>query len=400
MTHADTVSALAAFAERGAGTDAERRAALWAAARLRACGREVLTETFWCRPNWALAQAWHVALGLAGSLLGVHSPRVGAALILVALIAVVADAVFAVSPGRWLSPERASQNVIGLPPAATRDRLVALILTANLDAGRAGLVYRDSLRRPAARARALLGRPTPGWTGWLALLLGWLLAVAIVRFEGAGGTLLGAVQLIPTIALVMFAAGLLDLAGAAFAPAAADNASGVAAVLEIARALDAEPLGHAAVHIVLTGAGDVAGLGLRDYLRGRRRSLRADNTVVVGLAACGAGAPRYWHSDGQLVAQSFFRGMRDLCRETAAELPDLGLEPHRGRGATPALAARLAGIPAISLGALQADGLAPRSHQRGDVPGAVDPDAIDRAVEIGLLLADGIDGFLAARPTP
>ena len=66
MRTAETVAGLAAFARRGAGTDAERRAASWLAGELRESGREAVIEPFWCRPNWAFAHAWHVFLGARG----------------------------------------------------------------------------------------------------------------------------------------------------------------------------------------------------------------------------------------------------------------------------------------------------------------------------------------------
>ena len=106
MSTADTVAGLAGFSGRGAGSDAERRAARWLTSELEAGGRDARLETFWCRPNWAFAQLWHVALGLAGSLVCVSSPRVGGALVLVALLSAIADAVTGHSPGRLLTPER------------------------------------------------------------------------------------------------------------------------------------------------------------------------------------------------------------------------------------------------------------------------------------------------------
>jgi hypothetical protein len=144
MRTAETVAGLAGFERRGAGTNAERRAAGWLASELDATGRDARLEPFWCRPNWALAHTWHVALGLAGSLLSVSSPRVGGALLLVALLSVVADVMTGFSPGRRLSPERASQNVVST--ADDDERRVRLIVTANYDAGRVGLVYRRPLR--------------------------------------------------------------------------------------------------------------------------------------------------------------------------------------------------------------------------------------------------------------
>ena len=121
MAAADTVAALTGFAGRGGGTDAERRAARWLAGEIAGPGRRTAgLDTFWSRPNWALAHAWHVALALAGSLVSIGSPTIGGALVLAALACMALDALTGVSPGRRLSPERASQNVISPAPGAPR----------------------------------------------------------------------------------------------------------------------------------------------------------------------------------------------------------------------------------------------------------------------------------------
>ena len=211
MRPAQTTARLAAFKGRGPGTDAERRAAQWLVDELRSANRDVRLEGFWCRPNWALAHAWHAALGLGGSLLSVSSPTVGGALVLVALMSVVSDALTGLSPGRRLTFERASQNVVTEPRAANPSAPVRLIVTANYDAGRTGLVYRTALRAPAARLARLT--PCPGWLGWFAIVLTWLLVIAVLRLGGAKGTAIGAAQLLPTVGLV--AIGCLNERGLA-----------------------------------------------------------------------------------------------------------------------------------------------------------------------------------------
>jgi hypothetical protein len=172
MRPLESTNTLAAFDGRGPGTDAERRAARWLAGELVASRRRVRIETFWCRPNWALAHAWHVALALAGSLISVGDPPVGTVVLAVALTSTVTDELLAVSLGRRLTPERASQNVVA---SATRTadpvEPAHLIVTASYDAGRTGLVYRDALRTAAARLNRLVGGRGPGWLAWLAITI-------------------------------------------------------------------------------------------------------------------------------------------------------------------------------------------------------------------------------------
>jgi len=366
-----TVESLASFADRGAGTDAERRAASWLAEELRRSGREATIETFWCRPNWPLAHAWHVALGVAGSLVAVSAPKAGAGMVLAALLCVIVDWVTGWSPGRSLTPERASQNIVSPPRSGHGSHDVRLVVTAALDAGRRGLVHRGAVRRHIDRITS--GR-APGWLGWLTLTLVWTLATALLRVEGDRGTAVSVAQLIPTVALVLGLALLLELGTAAWDHSAADDACGVAVALALVRALDAAPPASVDVALVMTGAADSQGIGLRRYLRSRRRRRRADNTVILGIGPCGAGTPSYLISDGSLVPLAFHRSLRGLAAGISADEPGLELRPARGRGTSAAFPGRLAGLPAITL--------------TGGTP--------DGTLQAGLLLVDAIDAYLAA----
>jgi hypothetical protein len=77
MPPIDTIASVTAFDGRGPGAGAERRLALWLREDLVSGERAARLEPFWCRPNWALAHAWHAVLGLAGGLVSVSHPAVG-----------------------------------------------------------------------------------------------------------------------------------------------------------------------------------------------------------------------------------------------------------------------------------------------------------------------------------
>ena len=399
MRPAETIANLAAFSGRGAGTDAERRAALWLADALQTDARKAQLEPFWSRPNGALGHAWHAALGVAGSLLAIASPPAGAALLGIVLLSTIADALSGRSLGRLLTPERASQNVVSEPElrSAPGEDAVHLILTANYDAGRTGLASDQRFALLAARAARAAGGLALGWLGWLCVALAWLLIVAALRAGGSAGTTLDVLQLIPTVALLLAFALLLERATSRFGPAANDNASGVAAVVALARALDAAPPRHMRVDVVLQGASDGDGGGLRRYLHAHDEDRHRHNTVVLAFAASGAGDTRWWSGDGALVPLAYSQQLRSMCAELAAEEAGLAAAEHRGRGTTSAFAARLRGLPAITLGALDGRGVAPRSHRPDDLPEAVQESTIDAVVEFALLIVDRLDGHLARR---
>ena len=397
MRLTETVSGLVGFKGRGPGTDAERRASIWLGDELARTGRDVRIEPFWCRPNTAMAHMWHVALAIAGSLIAIPSHTVGAVVVAIALVSIVADATVGMSLGRRLTLEHASQNVIATLPRAT-SQPVRLIITANYDAGRAALAYRNVFRATSARLRKLLGDRAPGWIAWITIATAWLLATAILRIAGVSKSTVGAVQVIPTIGLVIATPLLLDLAGADWSPGANDNASGVAVAMSLASALDAAPPAGVAVDLVLTGAGEGGGIGLRRYLRANRRTLQPSNAVIVGIAPTGGGRPRWWVGDGQFLPLRTSATLRRLAAQTAAGEPHLNAAPNRGRGATPALPALQRRLPAIAIGCLDDRGLAPRSHRPDDIPEHIDPKAMDDAVQFALMLIDAIGEYVENNP--
>jgi hypothetical protein len=398
MRVTETVSGLAGFKRRGPGSDAERRASMWLGDELAPTGRDVRIEPFWCRPNTALAHTWHVALAIAGSLIAIPSHTVGAVLVAIALVSIVADAITGVSLGRRLTLEHASQNVVATSPGRPAHP-VRLIITANYDAGRAALAYRDVFRATSARLRRLLGDRAPGWIAWIAIATAWLLATAILRMAGVSKTTVGAVQLIPTVALVVALPLLLDLAGADWSPAANDNASGVAVAMALAAALDAAPPAGVAVDLVLTGSGEGGGFGLRKYLRANRHTLQPSNSIILGIAPTGGGHPRWWVGDGQFNPLRASATLRGLCAEIATGEPHLAAAPHRGRGAAPAYPALSRRLPAIAIGCLDERGLAPRSHRPDDTPDKTDPKAMDDALQFALMLVDAIGAHVENNPT-
>jgi hypothetical protein len=299
-------------------SDAERRAARACAAALRAGGRVVRTEALWVRPAWAAVLAACAAAGVAASVVSVDHPVPGLVIAATAFVLALAEL------GPWpvlrrLTYARATQNVIAEdpPPAAATVRAAAsapapaaaarppvtLILVAAVDGPRGGIAHR--LRLPV---RAI----TTAALGLVAAL-----AAARVAFD-ASGTLVGAVQLVPTAALVLAVGGLADAAVAP--PASAPGGTPPAEMaVAAARALGAIPRPHLGVEVVLAGAWP---LGWRAR---RRRDRRGPQEVVVGFVG----------SDPRLRFATAHPALRALAERT-------GLAARRGRapreGRRPAIA--------------------------------------------------------------
>jgi hypothetical protein len=125
--------------------------------------------------------------------------------------------------------------------------------------------------------------------------------------------------------------------------------------------------------------------------RHRSRELNRRNAAVIAFAACGAGELRWWTSDGSPIPLRYSKRLRQLC----AQISEHGeASPYHGHGASPAFPARVAGIPAITLGRMDQRGLVSHSHQPTDLAAAVDAAAMDATVEFALILVDALDSFL------
>jgi hypothetical protein len=314
-----------------AGTDAERRAALALADGLRARGRQARVPTLWVRTAWWLPLALAAALGVGASVLSVGDPVAGLVLAGVGLLLTFAD-LSPWAPVRRLTFARATQNVVSPPPARAGERTVTLILTAAIDRPRRGW--------PA--------RFPGGVRRWLLVALVLVALCALARQLGLESIWLGIVQLPPTLALLLVVLALLDQAGAA--PRGDDSA--VEAALATLDALDADPPRRLDVALVLAGAGGADHVGLRAWLRERRRrGLRPRDAAVLAFEPCAQGTAVWWSADGLVVPARLHPQLQAVARAAAAAHPRLDARAVRGSDGTAAAAARAGRWPAIALGA-------------------------------------------------
>ena len=298
-------------------TDAERRAARAFAAELRAPGRPTRTETLWVRPAWAAVLAVCAAAGVAGSVVSVDHAAAGLALTGTAFVLALAEL------GPWpllrrLTFARATQNVVSEPPPGGATAQVTLVLVAPVDGPRGGVA-----QRAGVPVRAI----TTGALGLLAAC-----TAARVALD-ASGTLIGALQLVPTAVLVLAVGALADAAVAAPAPAPGGDQPAEVAVAA-ARMLAGVRLERVAVEVVLAGAWP---LGFRAWLRGDRRRPEDIAVAFVGSAA----APRY------ATAHPTLRAIAEDARLAERR----GRPPRAGRRPTIAVAgsAREAGAFLVAL---------------------------------------------------
>jgi hypothetical protein len=277
--NAADVDDLAAFAPRGVCGDAERRLAVWAHDDLRARGHEAWVETHWIRPQLAAGLALGCALTATGGLVAIGAPVAGLIVAAVGAVSLVVDASGRAGPLRWLLPRRATQVVLVAPDAHAARAMVDLVVVARTDVPRGGVARR-------------LDR-VPGGLWWLAGCALAVVAAAAARVVGADGTLLGALQLAPTVVLLAAVAGALDALASPAGDGRAEDAALIAA-LAAHDALVREPPPGVAAGLLLAPPA-----ALRAHLR--RERLDPARTALLHVQA---GDVRSRHHQWRAAAQA------------------------------------------------------------------------------------------------
>ena len=346
--------------------------------------------------------ALHVVFAIAGSLVALAFAPAGFALVLLAATSMYLDQNTRLYLLRRLFFRRASQNVVS--PGSRPDAPARLILSAHYDAARSGWVFGPRSTRAAKRlpewARLLLGPIRLMFWGGVVPLL----AVSGARLAGVDAQWLSVLQLIPTVVLLISVVLLLDIALSDVVPGACDNASGVAAVLSTAEALDRDPPDNLDVWLVLSGAEECNCEGMARWVGAHRKQLDRETTFFVNLDSVSFGDVHFLASEGAIVSYAMDERLVQLCEAIAAADRDDGdrfkARPIRIPVHTDALPARARGFRAISLIGAE-DGVGPPYyHTHQDTPEKLDADAMARAVDFTLELVRQLDrdvGRSAAR---
>lgn len=172
-----------------------------------------------------------------------------------------------------------------------------------------------------------------------------------------------------------------------------DDASGMAALLEIAAALRDRPLANTEVVLLFTGAATAGGIGLSSYLD--QYAPPKDFSTWINLEMVGAaGTSLSYIAKGGLTHLSEYRPaprITALTRALAEKHPEYGVYGKNVLLLDETAALRRRGYEAITLAGVDRGGNLPRWHGAGDTLAQISPDPIERAVRFTRLMIDAID---------
>jgi hypothetical protein len=296
--------------ERPSASDGERRAAEWIRDRLAEHGAAARVEQ-----ERAYGGYW-LPLGLMSAVAGAaglaRRSRRCAALVAGAAAAGIADDVSA-GPHlfRRLLRHRPTYNVVA--EAGDRDARRTLVFVAHHDAAHGGLVFAPQLTTVPADA-------FPGWYARQETSPQVMLVVAAGPVLVALGALAGVslVRSIGTVVALGSAAVFADIGLRKVVPGANDNLSGVAVLLELARALRERPVRGIRVLLVSTGSEESFMEGMRGFARRHFGSLPRETTEVVCLDSVGSPELILIEGEGMLRMRDYTPELRERIAAVAA----------------------------------------------------------------------------------
>jgi hypothetical protein len=272
-------------------------------------------------------------------------------------------------------PHRTTWNVVG--EAGDPGAQETLVVVAHHDAARGGLIFRPELATWIADA-------FPAWYAKQET------SAPIMRLVAAGPALVAAgaaarsrpVRAAGTAIALGSAAAFADIATRDVVPGANDNLSAVAALLELARTLAADPPAGLRVLLLSTGSEESSMEGMRGFVARHRGALDPARTRVLVLESIGSPELILLEGEGMIRVRDYDPGMRQAVAAAAARA---GIPLRRGLRsglATDALIAHRAGYPTATLASVDAYKMAANYHTQRDLPHRVDYGTVADAVAV------------------
>jgi hypothetical protein len=366
------VRALEAFGHRGSATDNERQAAEYLAHELRALGLTPAIEQFRGARSESVRLLIHLIPAAIGAALLWRIPYFAALLAAAMLVSIVVEHTFCVIWISWPVCRSRSQNVCATVPAEQPARR-RIILCAHYDTQRSGIVW--TIFRPlmslAFRGPLLLKPPVLMIAGLYAAQV--LLALFTLTFGISFPITVAAIILVVAYAVLI---GIFaQWAVSPYVPGAADNASGVAAVLELAESwLQSRPAEDVELTILLTGCEESGLMGAAAWADRHRADIRLLPSVFVNIDGIAFGPPRFLGYEVPAVGLPVRASpaVIELCRKLAVESNLIEAGPHSLPGPTDGLAFLIRGIPGITVCGFQPGGVLPHYHTLADTSDKID----------------------------
>ena len=281
----------------------------------------------------------------------------------------------------WVSrvlPRGPSQNVVGRIPAKGEPRR-RVVLTAHYDTSRTAWYYHPRFVGGFRTAFVI--------TAWSIFGLPVFVLLEGLFWSGLFGMLRDLATLWLFLNMLVLAHREVfgqDVYGAN------DNAAGTGVMLAVAERVAREPLQNTDVWVVATGCEEAGLVGMLGFLARHEQELQ--DALILNLESVGAGDLKYVTGEGLVKAIPSDPELLMFSAEVVRENPTLQLAPQEYRAfPTDATAALVGGFRAMSLMALDEEGVIPNWHWETDVAENLEEENLSEAEAFVDLLLKKID---------
>jgi hypothetical protein len=341
--------------------------------RLWATGLTPQIERFQFNPDYWVVWGLHgfLALAAAGLCLGGRRARRIAALVgLTTAVSFWGELTTRLSLLRRLAPTRTSYNVIAR--CSDNKEQPVLIVSAHHDAPHSGLVFHPQVPRFLPSGLRWLTEPPTAlkapFAGMLMIALG-----AAAHALGIRRPIVRRMQAFGALINAVFLALMWSTARTRVSPGANDNATGVAALLALARRFSTDPPANLNVWFLSTGSEEGMLGGMHAFMKQHGHELEGRRVYVLNLEVLGSGRPVYLEGEGHLGWRSYEGELLTLARELAQGPPFADVEPlKRPPFVTDAFITARRGIPSLTIASLDRDSRVAHYHWRTDLAENID----------------------------
>ncbi len=367
---------------RGSTTPAEKKAAEYIEGFLSGLGFNVRTEEFYSLRtfSWIHAGAY-LSSSLAVLVLLRFAPALAALVAALSLIGFFLETLSVPALG-WMASKGRSQNVIARAGELGGVKVCAV---AHYDSSRAGLPFHPKMVKNFRTTSFLV-------LICMALSAALCVSVALVPAFRNAALVIGIVPGVYTA----FAASLLIHRELAYpyVPGANDNASGVAVLLESARAFASRKIPGVEVTFLATGCEEAGVVGMLDFLKKHGKEYR--DAYFINLDNLGAGDLKYTTGEGMYTVMKSDPVLVELAGKAVDQDPSIKASPCTYRTLlTDGQAAMLRGHKVMGIMAFRPDGTLPNWHWLTDVPENVQVENLVGATKLVVSIIEALPSRVA-----
>ncbi|RJP72741.1 MAG: M28 family peptidase [Candidatus Abyssobacteria bacterium SURF_17] len=374
------IEGLCQWSHRGSTTENERQAAEYLREQTSALGLEARLEHFVSHTSFSWVYLIIYGGFFVAGWLGWSHSFWGSILCLLMLAFLYGECTSKWKAVANVLPKRPSQNVLGI--LRNENARKRIVFVAHYDSSKSGLSFHPSI----------VGSFRSSFITSIVMAL-ILTQVLIIRYFGGTGGLLSFLRFVATAYMLLPIVLLLhrELFGH-YVQGAADNASGVGAMLGVAEKLVKEPPKTFEAWFLATGCEEVNLMGMVAFMRAHQYELSPGTTYFLNFDNLGKGSLRFITAEGMLRMYSSSPEMVCIAEGLATEKHYADVRPCEYRRATlDALVASSRGYKVLSLMALdEADNIA-HWHWPTDTIENVDVSLTERASEFALDITRSLD---------